>query len=49
MTYMECFLVLCALGAIPGFLFGFVYPAAMVIWYKLAGSGLSVKEILKQI
>lgn len=49
MTYAECFLVLSIFAACLAFFFGVVYPMAMVMWYKLSGSELSVKEILRRI
>lgn len=49
MSYIECFIKLLPFALGFCFVFGVVYPVAMVIWYKLTGSELSVREILKQI
>lgn len=49
MTYIECFLIISAFGLGIVGLFGVGYPLAMVIWYKLTGSELSVREILRRI
>lgn len=46
---MECFLTLLPLVLVPFFVFGVLYPVAMVIWYKLSGSELTVREILRRI
>lgn len=49
MTFWECFIRLLPFALGIFFLFGVIYPVSMVIWYKLSGSELSVREILKQI
>ncbi len=49
MTFWECFLALLPFIAALWGVFGIVYPVVMVILYKLAGSGLTVKEILRRI
>jgi|GEM_PF-2246118 len=49
MSYIECFLMMCAFGAGIGVVFGVLYPLAMVAYYKITKSGLTVREILKRI
>ena len=49
MSFWECFWSLMPYVAGLVIFFGVIYPAAMVIMYKLAGSKLSVREILKKI
>ena len=49
MTFMECLITLLPFALVPLFIFGVLYPAAMVIWYKLSESELTVREILRRI
>lgn len=49
MSFWECFLRLIPYAAGLVILVGVGYPAAMVSMYKLAGSKLPVKEILRRI
>ncbi len=49
MTFWDCFIKLQYFVILIGVLFGVVYPAVMVVLYKLAGSKLSIKEILRRI
>ena len=49
MSYWSCFFTLLPFIAALWGVFGIVYPVVMVILYKIAGSGLSITEILRRI
>ncbi len=49
MTFMSCFMFLAPWLMGVCVAFGVVYPAVMVAMYKLCGSKLSIREILKRI
>ena len=49
MTFWQGFISLMPFVLAAVLIFGAGYPLAMVMWYKLRGSGLSIREILKRI
>ncbi|MBQ7119854.1 MAG: hypothetical protein IJO09_06530 [Oscillospiraceae bacterium] len=49
MTFMQCFIKLLPYAIGLCSLFGIIYPISMIILYKLSGSGISIREILRRI
>jgi hypothetical protein len=49
MTFWQCFISLMPFVLAAGLFFGVVYPAVMIVIYKLGGSRLSIREIMKRI
>lgn len=48
-TYIDGILLLFFTLVGVGFIFGVIYPLSMVIWYKLSGSKMTIREILRRI
>lgn len=49
MTFWQCFISLMPFVLAAVLFFGIVYPAVMIAVYKVSGSRLSIREILKRI
>ena len=49
MTFWQCFISLMPFVLAAVLFFGVVYPAVMIAIYKLGGSRMSIREIMKRI